>query len=82
MDFALVAVLWERGEEKKLHPTTNYILLEKKLVVKINYNIYNKELLAIIDSFKNGATFLKVLHIRWLYVQITRIFNIECLLMS
>jgi hypothetical protein len=62
LDFVIGAVLSQKGEGKRLHPVAFYS--RKFSVVEINYEIHDKELLAIVDSFKNGPTCLKVLHIR------------------
>jgi len=49
-DFALGAVLSQFEASRKLHPVA--IHSRKFIVLKINYEIYNKELLAIVDFFQ------------------------------
>jgi len=49
-DFALGAILSQMGKEGKLHPVAFYS--RKFSIAKINYEIYNKELFAIVDSFQ------------------------------
>jgi hypothetical protein len=48
-DFALGALLSQEREGRRLHPISFYS--RKFSVVEINYEIYDKELLAIVDSF-------------------------------
>jgi len=48
-DFALEVVLSQSEENRKLHPIAFYS--KKFNVAEINYEIYDKELLAIMDSF-------------------------------
>ena len=47
---ALGSILSQPDEEKRLHPITFYS--RKFTVPELNYDIYDKELLAIVDSFK------------------------------
>jgi hypothetical protein len=49
-DFALSSTLSQIAEDKKLHP--NAFHSRKFSPAEINYKIHNKELLAIVDSFK------------------------------
>jgi hypothetical protein len=49
-DFALGVTLSQIGDNKKLHP--NAFHARKFSPMEINYNIYDMELLAIVDSFK------------------------------
>jgi hypothetical protein len=49
-DFALGAVLSQMGEDGKLHPIAFYS--RKFSAAEINYEIHDKELLAIVDSFQ------------------------------
>jgi hypothetical protein len=49
-DFALGSTLSQIAEDKKLHPNAFYS--RKFSPAEINYEIHNKELLAIVDSFK------------------------------
>jgi len=50
-DFALGAVLSQRNEEGRLHPVAFHS--RKFQPAEINYEIHNKELLAIVDAFKH-----------------------------
>jgi len=45
------------GEEKKLHPVVFYS--RKFSTVEINYEIYNKKLLAIVDSCQEWRHFFE-----------------------
>jgi len=49
-DFALGEVVLQKQKDGKLHPITFH--LRKLIPVEINYEIYNKELLAIVDYFQ------------------------------
>jgi len=50
-DFAIGAVLSQRDEENQLHPV---VFHSRKLQpAEINYEIHDKELLAIVDTFKH-----------------------------
>jgi hypothetical protein len=49
-DFALGSTLSQTTEDKKLHPNTFHS--RKFSPAEINYEIHNKELLAIVDCFK------------------------------
>jgi len=51
LDFALGAVLSQRNEEGRLHPVAFHS--RKFQLAEINYEIHNKELLAIVDAFKH-----------------------------
>ena len=55
--FALRAILLQMDVDKKLHPVAFY--LRKLFAVEINYEIYDKELLAIVDSFQEWRHFLE-----------------------
>ena len=46
----LGSILSQPDEEKRLYPITFYF--RKFTAPELNYDIYNKELLAIVDSFK------------------------------
>ena len=48
-DFALGAVLSEFGDGEKLHPVAFHSQMFR--TAEINYEIHDKELLAIVDSF-------------------------------
>jgi len=50
-DFALGAVLLQRSEKGRLHPVAFH--WRKFQPVEINYEIHDKELLAIVDAFKH-----------------------------
>jgi hypothetical protein len=56
-DFALGATLSQIGANKKLHP--NAFHARKFSHAEINYKIHNKELLAIVDSFKAWRRYLE-----------------------
>jgi hypothetical protein len=49
LDYAIDAIL-KQISEKRLHPIAYY--LKKLFLVKFNYEIYDKKLLAIIAAFK------------------------------
>ena len=50
-DFALGAILSQRNNERKLHPVAFHSW--KIQLAEINYEIHDKELLAIVDAFKH-----------------------------
>lgn len=50
-DFAIGAVLSQRDEEGRLHPVAFHSQMFQP--AEINYEIHNKELLAVVDSFKH-----------------------------
>ena len=50
-DFALGAVLSQRDEGNHLHPIAFHLM--KFMPAEINYEIHDKELLAIVDSIKH-----------------------------
>ena len=56
-DFALGAVLSQMGVDGKLHPVAFYS--RKFSAAEINYEIHDKELLAIVDSFQEWRHFLE-----------------------
>lgn len=56
-DFALGAVLSQMNVDGKLHPVAFYS--RKFSAAEINYEIYDKELLAIVDSFQEWRHFLE-----------------------
>lgn len=56
-DFALGAVLSQMGNDNKLHPVAFYS--RKFSAAEINYEIHDKELLAIVDSFQEWRHFLE-----------------------
>jgi hypothetical protein len=58
-DFVLEVVLSQKEEGRKLHLVAFYS--KKNSTAEINYKIHEKLLWIL---FKNGATCLKVLHIR------------------
>jgi hypothetical protein len=49
-DKILEACLSQKRKDKKLHPITYYS--RKFSPAELNYNVHDKELLAIIDAFK------------------------------
>ena len=56
-DFALGAVLSQRDDDNRLHP--NAFHSRKFTPAEINYEIHDKELLAIVDSFKHWRRYLE-----------------------
>jgi hypothetical protein len=56
-DFALGATLSHIGDDKKLHP--NAFHARKFPAAEINYEIHDKELLTIVDSFKAWRRYLE-----------------------
>jgi len=54
-DFAIRAVLSQRSEEGRLHPVAFHS--RKFQPAEINYKIYDKELLAIVDAFKHWCQY-------------------------
>ena len=56
-DFALGVVLSQMGVDGKLHPVAFYS--RKFSAAEINYEIHDKELLAIVDSFQEWRHFLE-----------------------
>lgn len=56
-DFALEAILSQQGEDKRLHLVAFHF--KKFSAAKINYEIHDKELLAIINSFQEWCHLLK-----------------------
>jgi len=54
-DFAIGAVLSQRDEENRLHPVAFHS--RKFQPVEINYEIHDKELLAVVDAFKHGRRY-------------------------
>jgi hypothetical protein len=56
-DYVLGATLSQTSDDKKLHP--NAIYSRKFSPTKINYEIHDKELLAIVDSFKAWRRYLE-----------------------
>jgi hypothetical protein len=56
-DFALGAVLSQKGDDAKLHPIAFYS--RKFSAAEINYEIHDKELFAKVDSFQEWRHFLE-----------------------
>jgi hypothetical protein len=56
-DFALGAVIFQKGSDDKLHPIAYH--LGKFSPAEINYEIHNKELLAVVESFKIWEKYLE-----------------------
>jgi len=50
-DFAIGAILSQRDKEGRLHPVAFHS--QKSQPAEINYEIHDKELLAIVDAFKH-----------------------------
>ena len=57
LDFALGSILSQQGDDEKLHPVFFYS--RKFDTLEINYEIHDKELLAIVDSFAQWRHFLE-----------------------
>lgn len=57
LDFATGAVLSQKGEDNKLHPVA--YLSKSMSSAERNYNIYNKELSAIVKAFKEWRHLLE-----------------------
>ena len=56
-DFSLGSILSRQGDKKELHPVAFHS--RKFDVAEINYEIHDKELLAIVDSFVQWQDFLE-----------------------
>ena len=56
-DFALGSILSQQGMDGKLHPVAFHS--RKFDVAEINYEVHDKELLAIVDSFEQWCHFLE-----------------------
>jgi hypothetical protein len=56
-DFAMGAVLSQEGNGRRLHPVAFYS--RKFSAAEINYEIHDKELLAIVDSFQEWRCLLE-----------------------
>ena len=56
-DFALGSILSQQGDDEKLHPVAFHS--RKFDAAEINYEIHDKELLAIVDSFTQWRHFLE-----------------------
>ena len=54
-DFAIGAILSQRDDEGRLHPVAFHS--RKFQPAEINYEIHDKELLAIVDAFKHWRRF-------------------------
>ena len=54
---ALDAILSQLNEKDRLHPVKFYF--RKFTTPELNYNIYDKELLAIVDNFKIQRVYLE-----------------------
>ena len=71
---ALNSILSQPDEKKRLYPIIFYS--RKFTVPKLNYDIYDKELLAIVDSFKIWKIYLKGLkHIVKIYTDYKNLKN-------
>jgi hypothetical protein len=56
-DFAIAGVLSQRSNDDLLHPIAFYC--RKRKSAELNYDIYDKEMLAIVDCFKHGRQYLE-----------------------
>lgn len=56
-DFALGSVLYQQGDDREFHPIAFHS--RKFVAAEINYEIHDKELLAIVDSFEEWRRFLE-----------------------
>ena len=56
-DFALGAIISQPDDNGKLHPVTYYS--HKLSLAEVNYEIYNKEFLAIVTAFKKWRAYLE-----------------------
>ena len=81
-DFALGSILSQQGDDEKLHPVAFHS--RKFDAAEINYEIHDKELLAIVDSFTQWRHFLQGSshqvtvfndHKNLAYFQIARVLN-------
>ena len=59
LDYALAVILSIVNKENKVHPVTFYF--HTFTIVELNYNIYDKELLAIFKAFKIWQHYLESL---------------------
>ena len=50
-DFAIGAIISQRDEERRLHPVAFHS--SKFQPTEINYEIHDKELLAVVEAFKH-----------------------------
>jgi hypothetical protein len=74
-DFVLGSILSQYGKDGQFHPIAYHS--RKFSAAEINYEIHDKELLAIIDAFEEWRHFLERLNIQLQYVRITKILNIS-----
>ena len=56
-EIALGAILSQLDKKNRLYPVTFYS--RRFTILELNYNIYDKELLAIVDNFKIQKVYLK-----------------------
>ena len=56
LDFVLGACMVQKYKDKIQHPVVYYS--KKLILLKLNYDIYNKELLAIVTVLKEWRVFL------------------------
>jgi hypothetical protein len=75
LDFALGSVLSQYGKDGQLLPIAYRSL--KFSTTEINYEIHDKELLAIIDAFEEWRHLFEGLNIQLRFIRITRILNIS-----
>ena len=57
-NYILETILFQNGKDKRLHPVIFHS--RKFIVAKINYEIHNKKLLAIIGSFQEWNFFIEI----------------------
>mgnify|MGYP000754147652 FL=1 len=74
-DFALWSVLSQPGEDGKLHLIAFHS--RKFTAIEINYDIHNKELLVIVDSFEQWRQFLEDFPHQVIVYKIIRISHIS-----
>ena len=56
-DFAIAAVISQKDSENRLHPIAFYS--RKLQAAELNYEVHDKELLAIIEAFKQWRQYLE-----------------------
>jgi hypothetical protein len=78
-DFALGAIISQKGSDDKLHPIACHLCRFSPAV--INYEIYDRELLGVLDSFKIWGKYLagcytRINYIRKYYTQL--LMKLQC----
>jgi hypothetical protein len=56
-DYAIRAYFMQIGKDGKLHPVAFYF--KKMFPAEMNYDIYNKELLAVVTAFQEWRIYLE-----------------------